>query len=114
MAGVVGRVGFAASLKDLTVTLMTCVANAIFSFELKADLEAALVLCGWVFDLPVAVRDEAGVAVDWGFVFVNVVSSVRRSSLRATMVVGVQVDVDETAALIASRSSIAVVMRVAY
>jgi hypothetical protein len=89
---------------------MTCVANAILSFELKARFEAALALCGWVFDLLVAVRDGVGVVVGWGFVFVNDVSSASRSSLRATMVAGVQVDVDDTAALIASRSSIAVVM----
>lgn len=106
-----GRVGFAASPRDLTVALMTCVASAILSFELRVGFDEASSQ-GWAFDRLDALREVVVVVAERALGRTAGASSASRSSLRATMVAGVHVEVDETAALIASRSAFAVVMMV--
>lgn len=106
--GVDGGGGFAASVRDLRVTLMTCVARTVLSRELNVSAGqlaaafapvprfAALVL-GFVVDAVVFVARAVGFGFGTG-----VSVSGRRSSLSATTVAGVHVEVDETAALTAS------------
>ena len=91
---------FVASVSDLIVTLTTWVASAVRSLELNAssaDDVAALAL-GFAGVL-------AGRVVDLAFVAAVSVASGVRSFLRATTVVGVHVEGEDTAALTVSTCS---------
>ena len=102
-AGVGGGASFAASVSDLIVTLITCVASAVFSLldspfsfvlVVLAPLFAAML---FVFDAVVhlAVRFAA-----WGLEAV-ISEPVTSSSLRSTTVAEVHVESDDTAVLTA-------------
>jgi hypothetical protein len=91
---------------------MTCVASAILSFELNVGFGAASVFEVGAFDLLDAFLEVVVVVAARDFCLTAEASSAKRSSLRATIVAGVHVDVDETATLTASRSAVIEVMMV--